>query len=156
LSGQSRRIGKNHNKPINAPCCERAWRISGLVKWWRCSIQKECKIMVAVAKPRRKRKRTYIREWRRFATDYSQSAVAKLIGYDHSSVQRMEKGLIPYDQDWLEQLANLYGCEPWDLISRDPNGSKGIRSDVWAAYSKAPADVQQQVMAVVKTMLGMN
>jgi transcriptional regulator with XRE-family HTH domain len=46
--------------------------------------------------------------------------VGKLTHYDHSNIQRLEMGKIPYNQDHLELLAGVYRCEPTDLISRDP------------------------------------
>jgi hypothetical protein len=101
----------------------------------------------------RQRRRTYFQEWREFSTDLSQAAVARLVDRDHSSLQRLEAGKIPYNQDWLELLAPVYRCEPHDLISRDPRSSRGVRSDVLTAYAGAPAEVQRQVMAAARALL---
>lgn len=109
--------------------------------------------MPPVKRPTRQRRRTYFRQWREFSTDFSQAEAARKIGRDHSSLQRLEAGLIPYNQDWLEELALVYRCEPHDLISRDPWGSKAIRSDVIRAYESAPADIQKQVMAAARALL---
>jgi hypothetical protein len=62
--------------------------------------------------PLQQQHRVYFREWREFARpDLSQADVARLIGADHSSVQRLEAGKNPYTQWWLESLAVVYRCE---------------------------------------------
>ena len=54
---------------------------------------------LSIVKPHR----TYFAEWREFSRpDLSQAGVGRLVGMDHSSVGRLEKGKIPYDQWWLE------------------------------------------------------
>jgi transcriptional regulator with XRE-family HTH domain len=110
--------------------------------------------MPPIKRPPRQRRRTYLREWREHK-GLSMNEAAKLIGLDHSSLQRLETWQTPYNQDHLELLAPLYGCEPHDLISRDPKSRKGIRSDVVQAFEMAPAGMQRQVMAVVSTLLKM-
>ena len=102
--------------------------------------------MSPIKRPPRQRGRTYLREWREFR-EISMNAAARTIGWDHSSLQRLETGQTPYNQDHLELLADLYRCKPHDLISRDPQGRKGIRSDIVQAFEMAPADVQNQVIA---------
>jgi DNA-binding Xre family transcriptional regulator len=109
--------------------------------------------MAPIKRPPMQRRRTYFQEWREFSTDLSQTEVAQRIGYNHSSVQRLEAGKLSYNQRWLEVLAKVYRCEPHDLISRDPFGSRAIRSDVIKAYESAPAEVQRQVMAAARALL---
>jgi transcriptional regulator with XRE-family HTH domain len=111
--------------------------------------------MAPIKRPPRQRHRTYLREWREFATDKSMSEVARMIGYDHSTLQRLETGQRPYNQDQLERLAPIYGCQPHDLISRDPRAVRGMRSDVVQAFEMAPAEVQKQVMASARALLKM-
>lgn len=109
--------------------------------------------MPPIKRPVRQRRRTYFREWREFATDLSQSEVARRIERDHSSLQRLEAGISPYNQDWLELLAALYHCDPQDLISRDPRSSRGVQSDIVRGYQSAPAELQQQITATVRALL---
>jgi transcriptional regulator with XRE-family HTH domain len=106
-----------------------------------------------VKRPTRQRRKTYFREWREFSTDFSQAEVARRLDRDHSSVQRLEAGLIPYNADWLEELANLYRCDPWDLISRHPESARGPRSDVMSAFYASPPDVQRQVMDAARAIM---
>jgi hypothetical protein len=112
--------------------------------------------MPPVKRPSRIRRRTYFKEWREFSTDMSQNEVAKLIERDSSSLHRLEAGLIPYNQDWLEILAEVYRCEPYDLISRDPNGVRAIPSDVFREFQAAPAHVQRQILATTRALLRPN
>ena len=109
--------------------------------------------MPPIHRPPRERRRTYLREWREFTTDKSMSEAARLIGYDHSTLQRLETGQKPYNQDHLEKLAAVYHCQPHDLISRDPRGGRGIRSDVVRAFEMAPVEIQRQVVASAKALL---
>ena len=75
--------------------------------------------MPAVKRPKRHRRRTYLREWRKYRR-MTLVQVARQLNFDHSSLQRLETGQTPYTQDHLEQLAEIYRCDPVDLISRDP------------------------------------
>lgn len=45
---------------------------------------------------------------------------AAYVHKSHATLGRIERGLIPYNQALLEGLAELYRCEPGDLIMRDP------------------------------------
>ena len=49
-------------------------------------------------RPPRRRRPTYFREWRKYR-DMTLEQVAKNIDYDHSNIQRLETGKIPYNQD---------------------------------------------------------
>jgi hypothetical protein len=76
-----------------------------------------------------------------------------LSGADHSSVQRLEAGQTPYTQWWLESLAVVYRCKPWDLISRDPRASRGFKIDIHRDYLSAPVELQRQIDATVRALL---
>jgi transcriptional regulator with XRE-family HTH domain len=107
--------------------------------------------MPPIKRPPRTRRKTYLREWRQFR-NLSQHKVGSMIGWDHSSLQRLETGQTPYNQDHLEILAQVYMCEPIDLISRDPN-SPGEASELARQIAAAPAAMQRQIKAVVSAML---
>lgn len=70
-------------------------------------------------KPRQLR-RTFLREWRLYR-NLTQEQAAERIGMDHSTLGRIERGLVPYSQGVLEAAAQAYSCEPWDLLNVDPN-----------------------------------
>lgn len=69
-------------------------------------------------KPRQLR-RTFLREWRQFR-NLTQEQAADRIGLDHSTLGRIERGLVPYSQGMLEAAAEAYRCEPWQLLNVDP------------------------------------
>ncbi len=63
---------------------------------------------------------------------------------------RVEKGEVPYSQDLLEQLADLYGCEIADLIVRDPTDPEGM----WSIWERAQPAQRNQIAAVAKALIG--
>jgi transcriptional regulator with XRE-family HTH domain len=107
--------------------------------------------MPAVKRQPRARRRTFLREWRQYR-NLSLAKVGQMIGWDHSSLQRLETGHTPYNQDHLELLAQVYMCEPQDLISRDPN-SPGEANELARQIAAAPASVQRQAKAVIQAIL---
>ncbi len=62
------------------------------------------------------RRKTFIREWR-IHRGLSQEQVASGIGMSTPNLSRLERGLIPYSQTALEALAELFGAQPYDLLS---------------------------------------
>ncbi|MFG1302681.1 helix-turn-helix transcriptional regulator [Xanthobacter autotrophicus] len=75
--------------------------------------------MPPVPKPSRQRHRHFIREWRKFR-HLTQEQVAARVDMSRENYSRVERGLIPYSQDALEQIADALSCEPGDLLGRDP------------------------------------
>jgi transcriptional regulator with XRE-family HTH domain len=73
-------------------------------------------------KKKGRRSRTFIAQWREFR-GLSQEDLADRMGTTGASVSRVESGRTPYSQDWLEAAAEVLGCTPADLISRDPRAS---------------------------------
>ncbi|WP_159108093.1 helix-turn-helix domain-containing protein [Novosphingobium sp. MBES04] len=72
-------------------------------------------------------KRIYLKQWRKFAHKTQAQVVAALEGMDdpnlpttEASLSRLENGKQPYSERVLLALAEIYGCEPWELIGRDP------------------------------------
>lgn len=106
--------------------------------------------MPSVKRPKRARRRTYLREWRKYR-QMTLEQVAKILNFDHSSLQRLETGQTPYSQDHLEQLAEIYRCQPTDLISRDPNEDPVDMLRQWAQASPAALRRIEEVLARLKT-----
>lgn len=72
-------------------------------------------------------KRIYFREWRRAKGLTQEQVVARLAMHDDpnmpsttASLSRLETKKQPYSQRVLEALADIYGCETWELLGRDP------------------------------------
>lgn len=107
--------------------------------------------MVSVPKPPHARTRTYLAEWRDFK-DLTQEEVADRVEVDRTTVGRIERGEVPYNQDFLERLALAYGCEPTDLLTVNPLAPEP--SAVFASrLRRAPRAVQERALAVLDALL---
>lgn len=38
-----------------------------------------------------------------------------------AQLSKIENGKSPYSQRVIEALAEIYSCEPWELLAKDPN-----------------------------------
>lgn len=65
-------------------------------------------------------KPNFIGAWRR-AAGLSEDDLAAAMETSKSTVWRTEVGKQAYTQDFLEAAAAVLGCQPWDLIMRQPN-----------------------------------
>jgi transcriptional regulator with XRE-family HTH domain len=61
----------------------------------------------------------YIRAWRE-AAGYSLEYVASRVPMDKGNLSKVERGLLPYNQEMIERLSDVLNVEPWALIGRDP------------------------------------
>lgn len=73
----------------------------------------------AQLKPYPRFKPPYIREWRKLK-GYSLEHVAHNVPMDKGNLSKVERGLLPYNQEMLERLGDILGTDPGNLISRDP------------------------------------
>lgn len=80
-----------------------------------------CRIVADMAR------RTYLKEWRRFKHLTQKQVVDRLSLHEdpnlpttEASLSRLENGKQVYGQRVLEALADIYGCEPDELLGRDP------------------------------------
>lgn len=75
--------------------------------------------MPPVPKPKRVRQRHFVREWR-IHRALTQDAVAERIGMSRENYSKIERGLVPYDQDFLELAAYAFRTDVASLLMRDP------------------------------------
>ena len=61
----------------------------------------------------------YLREWR-ISSGLTLATVAKRMNISHAQISRIERGLQPYSQSSLQGFAEIYACEPSDLLTLDP------------------------------------
>lgn len=73
----------------------------------------------AELKPYPRFKPPHIREWRKLK-GYSLEYVSSNVPMDKGNLSKVERGLLPYNQEMLERLGDILGTEPGNLISRDP------------------------------------
>jgi transcriptional regulator with XRE-family HTH domain len=67
---------------------------------------------------------TYFKAWRKFRT-LTQQQVADRIGTTKTRVSLKERGLEPYDQYYLEALADALNTDTASLLARDPYAEAG-------------------------------
>lgn len=72
--------------------------------------------------------RNYLAKWRKFRGLTQMQVLDRLAVMEDdllpktgASLSRLENGKQPYSQRVLEALAEIYDCEPADLIGRDPD-----------------------------------
>ncbi|MDF9791422.1 transcriptional regulator with XRE-family HTH domain [Methylorubrum extorquens] len=99
-------------------------------------------------KPKRTRRPNFLRQWRKFR-GLTLATVGDEVGMDGTNLGRIEKGEVPYSQDLLEALADLYGCEISDLLIRDPSDTQGI----WSIWEQAQPAQRDQIVRVAKALV---
>ena len=105
--------------------------------------------MAPVKRPPRKRQRTYFREWRLHHDKLKQYEAAEALEIDSSTLSRLESGESPYDQDMLEKMALLYGCDPGDLLAINP--SLPQETDVVKRFRQASPEIQSAIKRILGT-----
>ena len=75
--------------------------------------------MAPIKKPKRQRRRHFIKEWRTYR-GLSQEEAGALINMSATNWGRIEKNEVPYSQDFLEEAAIILRCRISDLLERDP------------------------------------
>jgi transcriptional regulator with XRE-family HTH domain len=106
-----------------------------------------CRLSVTMApikKPPHARNRTFIKEWR-VKAGLTQEALAGALKVNQSTISSLEVGKFPYRQDLLERMAQIFGCEPADIL-RGPPGqcrTKGFEIEIIADTARAMAQIYQ-------------
>lgn len=94
------------------------------------------------------RRRIFLREWRKHR-HYSLEQLADMIGTTHATLSRIERGLLPYNQAFLERAAEMLMCEPADILVRNPEDPEGI----WSIWDRAKPGERRQIVEIAKTLL---
>jgi len=97
----------------------------------------------------------YLREWRKKRNLTQEQVVNRLAIHEDpnmpataASLSRLENGKQPYSQRVLEALADIYDCEAWELIGRDPT-KEGVVIDMVRHLDDRR---QAQLMAFLKAL----
>jgi transcriptional regulator with XRE-family HTH domain len=75
--------------------------------------------MASIKKPKRTRQKHFFKEWRKFRK-IGQAKAIELLGWSPSKISRIETGVTPYNQDDLETAAEIFKCEPKDILTVNP------------------------------------
>lgn len=89
----------------------------------------------------------FIREWR-LHRGLTQEQMAERVGIDKSYLSKIENGRKRYDQPFLEAASEVLGCEPADLIQRDPSQSARI----WEIWDKLQPTQREQLVEIAQTL----
>lgn len=103
------------------------------------------------SRPKTKRRRTFLREWREYR-NLTQEQAADRLDIEQPTLSRVERGITPYSQDFLERAAFAYMCDPADLLMRNPLDEDAVWTVADHLRTATPAE-RAQVVAVVAAML---
>lgn len=109
------------------------------------------RMYMAKVQPRFRRsqyRRTFIRQWREFR-DLTLEQLAERVGTTHASLSRVERGLQPYSQALLEDLAEALQTDTASLLMRDPTDPEGI----WSVWDQAKPGQRRQIVEIAKTLI---
>lgn len=91
---------------------------------------------------------TFIRQWRTHR-GYSLDRLAEMVPMDKSNLSKVERGILPYNQEMLERLAEALMTDPASLLMRDPTQAGAI----WSIWQQASPGERQQIEAVAKALI---
>lgn len=94
------------------------------------------------------RHKTYLRQWRN-KSGKTLEQVADHLHMSHSQLSRIERGKQPYNQELLEELADLYMCDVVDLLIRDPSEPESM----WTLWERAKPGERRQIRSVAEALL---
>lgn len=95
------------------------------------------------------RRKTFLREWRLSKPGRTLEQVAAELHISQPQLGRIERGEQPYNQDLIEALAEIYGCDEADLIMRPPGRSREIKL-VW---DQVPETERDRALAVLEAFI---
>lgn len=95
------------------------------------------------------RQPTFLRNWRKFRK-LSQEAASARLNIKQGTLSKIERGELPYNQDFLEQAAIAYLADSAsDLLAIDPLRPR--ETDVIKLFRRASPEVQRIVETILKT-----
>lgn len=97
----------------------------------------------------RPRLRTFFREWRKYR-ELTLEVAAERAGMTAGNLSAMERGAQGYTQAGLEALAEVYRCDPGQLLTVDPTKDDAI----WSIWEMAKPGDRQKIVQIAKTVIG--
>lgn len=93
-------------------------------------------------------KLTFIRQWRQ-TRHMSLDVLADRVPMDKGNLSKIERGLLPYNQELLEKLADALQVEVASLIMRDPTSP----SLIWSIWDMASQGERLQIERVAEALV---
>ena len=75
--------------------------------------------------------------------------LADRVPMDKGNLSKVERGILPYNQDLLERLADALMTDPASLLMRDPTDSAAI----WTLWDHASKVERAQIESVADALL---
>jgi ribosome-binding protein aMBF1 (putative translation factor) len=91
---------------------------------------------------------TYIRQWRNHR-GMSLDQLAERVPMDKSNLSKVERGLLPYNQEMLERLADALRTDVASLLMRNPADGASI----WSLWDHASPGERRQIESVVSALV---
>ena len=91
---------------------------------------------------------TFIRQWRKHR-GYSLDRLAQMVPMDKSNLSKVERGILPYNQEMLERLADALMTDPASLLMRDPTRPDAI----WSIWEQASPGERAQIETVAAALV---
>lgn len=88
----------------------------------------------------------FIRQWRE-SKGLSLEALAERVPMDKGNLSKVERGLLPYNQEMLERLADALQTDPASLIMREPG------AQIWSIWDRASPGVRRQIVEVAEALV---
>jgi transcriptional regulator with XRE-family HTH domain len=95
------------------------------------------------------RKRVFLREWRDYR-GFTLEQVAEQMGVTAGALSQAELGKTNYTRPMLEFLADLYRCEPGDLLMRNPLDTESP----WSIWDHAQPAQREQIISMMRIIVG--
>lgn len=97
----------------------------------------------------------YLKHWRKHRHYTQDQVVDRLAAFDDpnlpqttASLSRIENGKQPYSQRIIEALAEIYQCEPHELIGRNPE----VAGDVIDMLFKLSESQRRQIHVIIEAI----
>lgn len=101
----------------------------------------------AVRMAKERNSRHFLRAWRK-KKGLTLEQVAERIHTTHATLSRIERGKLPYNQDLLEILADIYQTDPASLLMRDPEAQDAI----WSLWDQLDPPQRNQLVEMGKVL----
>lgn len=95
----------------------------------------------------RQRRPIYLKQWRKHR-GLTLQKLAERLHMHHSALSKIERGERPYNQDFLERVADELACEPADILVRDPTDPDGIWT-IWDRVQPVDRDTARRILEQV-------
>lgn len=93
------------------------------------------------------KRKTYVKEWRKHRR-LTQEQLAERIEVTAGAISQLEKGKMAYTQPMLEALADALGCQPVDLMIRNP-----LEPDnPWTIWETLTPTQRKQAVAILTAL----